>query len=59
MFGRLSRWRGSADNLVPAIDRAIWTYGHPLRRQAQHLELYRTLYAQEPKETPKVKKAKR
>jgi hypothetical protein len=55
MFGRLSRWRGSADNLVPAIDRAIWTYGHPLRRQAQHLELYRALHALEPKDVPKVK----
>jgi hypothetical protein len=58
MFGRLSRSRGSADNLVPAIDRAIWTYAHPLRRQAEHLELYRSLYAQEPKETPKVKSRK-
>ena len=59
MFGRLSRWRGGPENLIPAIDRAIWTYGHPLRRQAQHLDLYRSLYAQDPKETPKVKGRKR
>jgi hypothetical protein len=59
MFGRLSRWRGGAENLIPAIDRAIWVYGHPLRRQAQHLGLYRSLYALEPKETPKVKARKR
>ena len=56
---KLSRWRGGAENLIPAIDRAIWVYGHPLRRQAQHLDLYRTLHAQEPKETPKVKARKR
>ncbi len=55
MFGRLSRWRGTAESLTPAIDRAIWVYGHPLRRQAQYLELYRSLYAAEPKETPKVR----
>jgi hypothetical protein len=55
MFGRVCRWRGGAENLTGAIDRAIWTYGHPLRRPAQYLEFYRSLYALEPAETPKVK----
>jgi hypothetical protein len=54
MFGRVVRWRGSGETLTPAIDRAIWTYGHPLRRQAQYLDLYRSLYALEPKDAPKV-----
>jgi hypothetical protein len=55
MFGRVCRWRGSGDGLTSAIDRAIWTYGHPLRRQAEYLELYRSLYALEPKDAPRVK----
>jgi hypothetical protein len=59
MFGRLSRWRSGPENLIPAIDRAIWVYGHPLKRQAMHLDLYRSLYALEPKETPKVSGRKR
>ncbi|HEV7691517.1 MAG TPA: MBL fold metallo-hydrolase [Hyphomonadaceae bacterium] len=54
MFGRACRWRGSGENLTPAIDRAIWTYGHPLRRQAEYLDLYRSLYALEPRDVPKV-----
>jgi hypothetical protein len=55
MFGRLLRWRGGGENLTPAIDRAIWLYGHPLRRPAQHLELYRSIYAREPADAPKVR----
>ncbi len=54
MFGRVCRWRGSSENLTQAIDLAIWTYGHPLRRQAQYLDLYRSIYALEPRETPRV-----
>jgi hypothetical protein len=55
MFGRLLRWRGAGENLTPAIDRAIWLYGHPLRRPDRYLELYRSIYAREPAETPKVR----
>jgi hypothetical protein len=55
MFGRICRWRGAGENLASAIDHAIWLYGHPLRRPAQYLELYRSIYALEPADVPKVR----
>lgn len=55
MFGRLLRWRGAGENLTPAIDYAIWAYGHPLRRPAQYLELYRSIQAREPKDVARVR----
>ena len=55
MFGRLCRWRGGGENMTPAIDHAIWLYGHPLRRPAQYLDLYRSIYAQEPADVPTVR----
>lgn len=55
MFGRLRRWRGGGENFIPAVDQAIWLYAHPLRRPTQYLDLYRSLYAREPKDTPKVR----
>lgn len=54
MFGRLLRWRGHREISTAAIDQAIWAYGHPLRRQAQYLDLYRAIYANEPAEAPQV-----
>lgn len=58
MFGRLCRWRGSAENTTAAIDNTIWQYGHPLRRQAEHLAFYRALLAKEPKDPPHVRARK-
>ncbi len=54
IFGRILRWRGASDYTTAAIDRAIWLYGHPLRRQAQYLELYRSIYAAEPANAQRV-----
>jgi hypothetical protein len=48
MFGRVRRWRGSAENTTAALDQAIWLYGHPLRRQAEYAALYEAIYAAEP-----------
>ncbi|MEP7210120.1 MAG: MBL fold metallo-hydrolase [Alphaproteobacteria bacterium] len=55
MFGRVRRWRGGNENFTSAIDQAIWLYAHPLRRPTSYLALYRSLYALEPKDTPKVR----
>ncbi|HVY88766.1 MAG TPA: hypothetical protein VG942_07855, partial [Hyphomonadaceae bacterium] len=54
MFGRLLRWRAPPENLTAAIDRAIWLYGHPLRRPSAYLDLYRSIYANEARDVPKV-----
>lgn len=54
MFGRVCRWRGTSENITAAIDHALWTYGHPLRRQAQALDMYRALFAAEPSGVPQV-----
>ncbi len=56
MFGRLCRWCGGGENLTQAIDHAIWLYGHPLRRPAQYLDLYRQIYALEPADVPRVRR---
>jgi hypothetical protein len=58
MFGRICRWGVSREGLTQAIDRTIWTYGHPLRRQKEYLEFYRSILALEPRETPMVKSRK-
>jgi hypothetical protein len=54
MFGRAVRWRGAGDIFTGAVDRAIWTYGHPLRHQARYLDLYRSIQAREPASPPRV-----
>jgi hypothetical protein len=55
MFGRVRRWRGGNENFTSAVDQAIWLYAHPLRRPAAYLDLYRSLYAREPKDVPHVR----
>jgi Beta-lactamase superfamily domain len=55
MFGRLLRWKNSRENTTLAIDNAIWSYGHPLRRPVQYLEFYRSIFAAEPNDPPKVR----
>jgi hypothetical protein len=58
MFGRANRWRGSNENLIGSIDHAIWLYGHPLKNPGRYLKLYRSIYAREPRDTPKVRSRK-
>jgi hypothetical protein len=55
MFGRLIRWRNTAENTTGAIDYSIWAYCHPLRRPSQYLEFYRDIHAREPKDVPTVR----
>jgi L-ascorbate metabolism protein UlaG (beta-lactamase superfamily) len=54
MFGRVVRWRNSAEATTVAIDQAIWMYGHPLRRQAEYAALYQAIYAAEPNDVARV-----
>jgi hypothetical protein len=58
MFGRICRWGAGREGLTQAIDRTIWTFGHPLRRQNEYLEFYRSILALEPQAAPMVKSRK-